>query len=400
MERDLLPLINFQIAKSMKISGLKLQIILFTILSIFSCSKKDSKINKEKMENIQISDYGMTVKGDSVKKYTLTNKNGMTVEVINLGGIITSLTAPDKNGKYEDVVLGFTNPEDYLENPYFYGALIGRFGNRIANGKFRLNGIEYNVNKNDGQNSLHGGKDGFHTKFWNIEPLKDSQFPTLKLTYTSPDGEEGFPGNLKATIYYTLTGDNALEISYEAETDKTTVVNLTQHSYFNLSGDFSKPITDHELQINADQFLPVNETLIPTGELKSVKNSPFDFTVSKPIGKSIDEENDQLKLGKGYDHHWILNGSGLRTIATVYHPSTGRLMEVQSTEPGVQFYSGNFLDGKFETKTGGKNEARTGFCLETQHFPDSPNQPDFPSTVLKPGQKYETKTIYKFSVKQ
>ncbi|WET50827.1 galactose mutarotase [Chryseobacterium indologenes] len=376
-------------------------IFILLFLIIFGCKKENNKQDiSGKMENISTSDYGVTSKGDSIKKYTLTNKNGMKVEVINFGGIITSLTAPDRNGKYEDVVLGFTKPEGYFDgNPYYFGALIGRYGNRIANAKFTLEGKAYEIDKNDGPNSLHGGKEGFHTRFWNIETVQDAKFPTLKLSYTSADGEEGYPGKLTTTVFYTLTDDNALKISYEAETDKPTVVNLTQHSYFNLSGNFTKTITDHELQINADHFLPVNETLIPTGEQKAVKGTPFDFTVSKPIGKDISAEDDQLKKGKGYDHNWILNGKGLRSIAKVYHQGTGRLMEVFTDEPGVQFYSGNFLDGKFDTKTGGKNEFRTGFCLETQHFPDSPNQPSFPSTELKPGQKYQSKTIYKFSVK-
>jgi aldose 1-epimerase len=376
-------------------------IFILLFLIIFGCRKENNKQDiSGKMENVHTSDYGVTPKGDSIKKYTLTNKNGMKVEVINFGGIITSLTAPDRNGKYEDIVLGFTKPEGYFDgNPYYFGALIGRYGNRIANAKFTLEGKAYEIDKNDGPNSLHGGKEGFHTRFWNIEEVKDAKFPTLKLSYTSADGEEGYPGKLTTTVFYTLTDENALEISYEAETDKPTVVNLTQHSYFNLSGNFTKTITDHELQINADQFLPVNETLIPTGEQKAVKGTPFDFTVSKPIGKDINAEDDQLKKGKGYDHNWILNGKGLRSIAKVYHQGTGRLMEVFTDEPGVQFYSGNFLDGKFDTKTGGKNEFRTGFCLETQHFPDSPNQPSFPSTELKPGQKYQSKTIYKFSVK-
>lgn len=377
-------------------------IFILLFLIIFGCRKENNKQDiSGKMENVHTSDYGVTPKGDSIKKYTLSNKNGMKVEVINFGGIITSLTAPDRNGKYEDVVLGFTKPEGYFDgNPYYFGALIGRYGNRIANAKFTLDGKTYEINKNDGPNSLHGGKEGFHTRFWNIEVVKDAKFPTLKLSYTSADGEEGYPGKLTTTVFYMLTDDNALEISYEAETDKPTVVNLTQHSYFNLSGNFTKTITDHELQINADHFLPVNETLIPTGEQKAVKGTPFDFTVSKPIGKDISADDDQLKKGKGYDHNWILNGKGLRSIAKVYHQGTGRSMEVFTDEPGVQFYSGNFLDGKFDTKTGGKNEFRTGFCLETQHFPDSPNQPSFPSTELKPGQKYHSKTIYKFSVKK
>ena len=353
------------------------------------------------MKDIQVSDYGTMSDGKLVKKYKLTNKNGMKLEVINFGGIITSLTAPDRNGKYEDVVLGFTKPEDYFNgNPYFFGAIIGRYGNRIANGKFEIEGKTYQVNQNDNSNNLHGGTNGFHTKFWDIEIIKDAEFPTLKLTYTSPDGEEGFPGNLKTTVFYTLTDDDSLEISYEAETDKPTIVNLTQHSYFNLSGDFTKEITDHELQINANQFLPTNPAMIPTGERKNVENTAFDFTVSKPIGKDINEDDEPLKLGNGYDHNYILNGNGLRNIAKVHHPESGRVMDVLTTEPGVQFYSGNFLDGKFETKTGGKSDKRTGFCLETQHFPDAPNQPNFPSTELEPTQKYCSKTIYKFSVKK
>jgi aldose 1-epimerase len=377
--------------------------IFLTVLCIFGCNKKENnnKTHSDHMENVQVSDYGVTAKGDSVKQYTLTNKNGMKVEVINYGGIITSLTAPDKNGKYQDVVLGFTKPEDYFNgNPYFFGALIGRYGNRIANAKFTLEGKTYELDKNDGPNSLHGGKEGFDTKIWTVKPVKDAQFPTLKLTYVSADGEEGFPGKLTATVLYTLTDDNALEISYEATTDKATVVNMTQHSYFNLSGNFTQPVTDHELQLKAEKFLPVNSTIIPTGEEKSVKGTPFDFTVSKPIGKDINSDDEQIRLGQGYDHNWILEGKGLRTIAKVYHPATGRVMEVMTDQPGVQFYSGNFLDGKYETKTGGKYEKRNGFCLETQHYPDSPNQKAFPSTELKPGQKYQTKTIYKFSVKK
>lgn len=376
---------------------------LLTALLFVGCKKENQseKSQSTQMENIQVSDYGVTAKGDSIRKYTLTNKNGMKVEVINFGGIITSLTAPDKDGKYEDVVLGYTKPEDYFNgNPYYFGAIIGRFGNRIANAKFNLDGKTYNIDKNDGPNSLHGGKQGFHTKIWTVEPIGNTESPSLKLTYVSKDGEEGYPGELTTTVIYTLTKDNALEIAYEAITNKNTIVNLTQHSYFNLSGKFTQSIVDHELQINADKFLPVNETLIPSGVQKEVKETPFDFTSMKPIGKDINSNDDQLKKGKGYDHNWVLKGSGLRTIAMAFYPKNGRVMEVITDQPGVQFYSGNFLDGKFDTKTGGKNEFRTGFCLETQHFPDSPNQSNFPSVELKPGEKYHTKTIYKFSVKK
>jgi len=376
--------------------------VVFAALILAGCKKAtENPENSTSMNAIQISDYGVTANGDSIKTYTLTNKNGMTAKIINYGGIITSLTAPNKDGKYEDVVLGYTKPEDYFNgNPYYFGALIGRYGNRIANAKFTLDGKEFNIDKNDGPNSLHGGKEGFFSKVWTAEIVKDAQLPPLKLTYVSADGEEGYPGKLTATVTYTLTDDDALEIAYEAETDKATVVNLTQHSYFNLSGNFTNPITDHELQIKADKFLPVDATLIPTGVQQDVKGTAFDFTTAKPIGKDIEAAEEQLKLGKGYDHNWILNGSGMRNIATVYHAASGRVMEVSTDQPGVQFYSGNFLDAKYDTKTGGKNEFRTGLCLETQHFPDSPNQPSFPTTVLKPGEKYATKTIYKFSVKK
>lgn len=345
--------------------------------------------------------YGKTPEGEQVDLYTLTNKNGMKVQIINYGGIITSLTAPDNKGNYEDVVLGYTKPEDYFNgNPYFYGAIIGRYGNRIANAKFSLDGKSYQLDKNDGQNHLHGGKKGFYAKLWNAEIVENTQIPTLKLTYVSQDGEQGFPGKLTTTVTYSLTDNDALEILYQANTDKKTIVNLTQHSYFNLSGKFNQPITDHELILNADKMIPVNDVLIPTGELKSVANTPFDFRVSKTIGKDINIDDEQLKKGKGYDHCWVLNGNGLRKIGELYHPKSGRVMEVITDQVGVQFYSGNFLDSKYDTKSGGKNDFRTGLCLETQHFPDSPNQPSFPSVILNPGENYSTKTIYKFSVKK
>lgn len=350
------------------------------------------------MKNTKIAEYGVIPEGNSIKKYIVTNRNGMQLEVINYGGIITSLTAPDRNGKYEDVVLGFTKPEDYFTgNSYFLGAIVGRFANRIAGGKFNLEGKTYTLETNNSPNHLHGGKEGFSHKIWEIEAVPNSQ--TLKLSYTSEDGEEGYPGKLTVTVWYTLTDDNALEISYEATTDKPTIVNLSQHSYFNLSGDFTEFITGHELQLNADYFIAVDNTMIPTGELKNVEGTPFDFRISKLIGKDINADDEQLKLGNGYDHCWVPNGTGLRSIAEVYHTETGRVMEVLTDQSGVQLYSGNFLDGKYETKTGGKNESRTGLCLETQHFPDSPNQPHFPSVTLLPGQKYQSKTIYKFSVK-
>ena len=374
---------------------------------LFSCKtdKKEETMpetteQQATKSGITKSDYGTTPDGAKIEKYTLTNEKGMKMEVITLGGIITSLTAPDKDGKYEDIVLGYAKKEDYFNgNPYFFGAAIGRYGNRIAKGKFSLDGKEYQLTVNDGPNSLHGGK-GFDKRVFTAEEVAGAN-PTIKLTYTAKDGEEGYPGNLKTIVTYTLTNDNALEIAYEAETDKKTVVNLTQHSYFNLSGA-GKTILDHELQLNADRMLPVDATLIPTGELKPVAGTPFDFTTAKQVGKDINATDDQLKKGGGYDHCWVFtdnNTKDLRHVGSLYHKTSGRYMEMYTTEPAIQFYSGNFIDGTKDSKTGGKYEKRSGLCLETQHYPDAPNQPKFPTTVLSPGEKYTSKTTYKFSVK-
>ncbi|MDV7695616.1 galactose mutarotase [Chryseobacterium soli] len=353
------------------------------------------------MENIQISEYGTTDKGENIKKYTLTNKNGMTAEIINYGAIVTSLTASDKNGNYEDVVLGFVEAQDYFnQNSYFYGAIIGRFANRIANAAFQLEGKNYHLTENNAPNHLHGGKEGFFNKVWIAEVLAETEIPTLQLTYESPDGEEGYPGTLVAKVFYSLTDDNELIISYEAITDQATIINLTHHSYFNLSGRFTQAITDHELQLEADQFIPIDTFSIPEGRFQDVEGSPFDFRISKLLGKDIDTENEQLKRANGYDHCFVLTGSGMRRTGTLYHPESGRKMEVFTDQPGIQVYSGNFLDGKHTTKTGGKNTERTGICLETQHYPDAPNQVHFPSVKLFPGEKYQTKTIYKFSVEE
>ncbi|MDI1256973.1 MAG: galactose mutarotase [Flavobacterium sp.] len=380
--------------------------LLLTSMMLFSCKKEEKK--QDNMEtatekataSITKSDYATMADGTKIDKYTLTNSKGMTMEVITFGGIITSLTAADKNGKFEDVVLSYTKPEDYFNgNPFFFGAIIGRYGNRIAKGKFSLDGKPYQLTLNDGVNTLHGGK-GFDKRVWTAAPI-DAANPTLKLSYTSKDGEEGYPGNLTVSVIYTLTDDNELAISYEASTDKKTIVNLTQHSYFNLSANFSNTILDHELTLNADKMLPVDGTLIPTGELKAVAGTPFDFTTAKEIGKDINAKDDQLAKGKGYDHCWVFadNATGVREVGTLYHKASGRLMTVSTDQPGIQFYSGNFLDGTKASKTGGNYELRTGLCLETQHYPDAPNEPKFPSTVLNPGEKYTTKTIYKFSVK-
>ncbi len=382
--------------------------IVFLSLFFIQCKNSDkeaeTKENEMKTEKspkteMQKEDYGTTADGENVEQYTLANKNGMEVKIITYGGRITSLKAPNKNDEFENVVLGFDSLEEYTKDNPFFGALIGRFGNRIANGKFTLDGEEYTLAQNDGQNHLHGGEKGFDKVVWTAD---DASANSLSLSYISEDMEEGYPGNLETTVVYTLTDDNALEVDYNATTDKKTVINLTQHAYFNLSGDFSETILDHEIEINADEFLPVNETLIPTGELKDVAGTPFDFREAKTVEQHIEDKNEQLESGKGYDHCWVLNeqDSGMRFAASAYHEESGRMLEVHTDEPGIQLYSGNFLDGTLPQADGEGNYGhRTGFCLETQHYPDSPNQEGFPSVVLKPGETYSSKTSFKFSVK-
>ena len=345
--------------------------------------------------------YGSTPDGENVEQYTLRNAEGMQVKIITYGGRITSLTAPDKNGNFENIVLGFDSLEQYLEDNPFFGALIGRYGNRIANGKFSLDGQEYSLAQNDGENHLHGGNRGFDKVVWTVdEKASDSQ--TLVISYVSEDMEEGYPGKLEITVTYSLGDDNSLDVTYEATTDKKTVVNLTQHAYFNLSGDFSTTVLDHVLQIHGDAFLPVNQNLIPTGEEREVTGLPFDFREPKPIGQEIDSDNEQLERAGGYDHNWVLpnQNSGMRLAAQAFHPSSGRVIQVHTTEPGMQFYSGNFLDGTLLPGKEGHYQKRSGFCLETQHYPDSPNQEQFPSVVLEPGETYSSRTNFKFSVKQ
>lgn len=378
-------------------------IIIILIACILQGCKEESKSETHSVEeaksSVTQSVYAITSEGEEVHKYTLINIKGMQMEVITMGGAIISLTAPDKEGKYEDIVLGYTTPDLYLNgNPSYFGAIIGRYGNRVAKGKFTLEGVDYQLPVNDGVNHLHGGK-GFDQRIWKAEIIAEDE-PSLKLSYTSVNGEEGYPGNLNVSVIYTLTNNNALEITYEADTDKTTIINLTQHSYFNLSGNF-KTILDHSLEIKADKFLPVDSTLIPTGELRTVTGTPFDFTVAKNIGKDIDADNDQLVKGKGYDHCWIFNDTikHMKKVAGLHHKESGRYMTVYTDQPAIQFYSGNFLDGTLESKKEAKYEKRSGLCLETQHYPDSPNQKKFPSVVLRAGEVYKTKTIYEFSIK-
>lgn len=345
--------------------------------------------------------YGKTNKGEQVDRYTLKNQKGMEVNIITYGGIISSLKVPNKAGVSEEVVIGFNSLEQYMKpNPYF-GALIGRYGNRIAKGKFTLDGKEYSLAINNAPNALHGGPEGFHRAIWTAVEAKGGDNAFLKLKYVSNDMEEGYPGNLTVFVTYTLKNDNSLDVLYEATTDKKTIVNLTQHSYFNLSANFSKPILDEEITIDADKLVPVAATLIPTGKLTDVTNTPFDFRKPKAIGKDIEAKDEQLKNGLGYDHCWVLNNQdkGFRFAASAYDEGSGRVLELYTDQPGIQFYTGNFLDGTLPMRNGGTYARRTGLCLETQHYPDSPNQKDFPSTVLNPGEKYKTKTTFKFSVK-
>jgi aldose 1-epimerase len=352
----------------------------------------------------EITAFG-TVDGKQVYLYTLKNDNGMRLEVMNYGGTIVRWLAPDRDGHPEDITLGFNSLEEYVEKSPYFGCLIGRFGNRIAYGKFNLNGKEYKLPTNNFPVGipchLHGGPEGFNTRVWDAEYIQNEPGRGLKLHYLSADGEAGYPGALDVTLTYRLTHENALIIDYKATADQPTPVNLTQHAYFNLKGEGKGDILDHVLMLHAGQFTPVNEGLIPTGAYRPVKNTPFDFTVPCLIGSRILEINEQLEFGGGYDHNWVLeNQSGeLALAATVYEPASGRFMEVLTTEPGLQFYSGNFLDGTLTGKSGKSYSHRGGFCLETQHYPDSPNHPHFPNTILNPGEVYQTRTIYQFSIK-
>tara|TARA_R110002051_G_scaffold255120_6_gene314272 strand:+ start:6926 stop:8113 length:1188 start_codon:yes stop_codon:yes gene_type:complete len=383
-------------------------LILVILIGISSC--KFDKANKTSIEiqtkiklvSITRSSYGTTTNLESVDKFILNNTGGIQVEIITYGGRITSLKTADENGNLENVVLGFSNLEQYEKPNPFFGALVGRYGNRIAKGKFSLNNTEYTLAKNNGENSLHGGLVGFDKVVWKVEGVKESDSSaSLKLSYLSKDMEEGFPGNLYTTVTYTLNKDNSLDVQYEATTDKTTVVNLTQHTYFNLSGDFSKQILDHEVEINANKFVPVDSGLIPTGELAMVEGTPFDFREAKLVGNDINAENEQIKLGGGFDHCWVLNDykAGYRSVAKAYHEASGRALEILTDEPGMQFYTGNFLDGTLPAPNGQTFIKRSGFCFETQHYPDTPNQPNFPSVTLEPGNKYSTKTTFIFSTK-
>jgi aldose 1-epimerase len=346
--------------------------------------------------------FGKTPDGQPVDLYVLTNKSGAEVSITNYGGAVVSIKVLDRNGKMADVVLGYDTAEGYVNDKSHFGGIIGRYGNRIAHAQYVLDGKTYTLAKNNGENSLHGGVKGFDKAQWKAKILSVNGAQSLKLSYRSKDGEEGFPGNLKVTVIYTWTDANALQIEYSATTDQKTVVNLTNHSYFNLAGQGSGDILGHVLMIQADKFTPVDAALIPTGELRDVAGTPFDFRKPTAIGARIDQDDEQLKLGSGYDHNFVIRPVGELgpsfSAARVVEPSTGRVLEVWTTEPGIQFYTGNFLDGKVTGKGGATYPKRSAFCLETQHYPDSPNKPAFPAVVLGPGALYHTITKYKFSV--
>ena len=344
--------------------------------------------------------FGKTKDGEAVDLYVLANANGMEVAITNYGATVISVKVADRGGKFADVVLGFDSLDGYLGNEPYFGALVGRYGNRIAKARFTLDGHEYHLAQNDGKNSLHGGLKGFDKRVWSVKDESKNGVPAIQLSYLSKDAEEGYPGNLSATVTYTLTAKNELRIDYSATTDKPTVLNLTNHSYFNLAGEGNGDILSHVVTIHADRFTPVDATLIPTGKLQGVAGTPLDFRKPTAIGARIDADDEQIKLGRGYDHNFVLNGKGgeLFLAARVTEPSSGRVLEVLTTQPGLQFYTANFLDGTIHGKGGKAYGRRSAFCMETQHFPDSPNQPQFPSVVLKPAERFTSTTVYRFSV--
>ncbi|HEY5404091.1 MAG TPA: aldose epimerase family protein [Pyrinomonadaceae bacterium] len=369
--------------------------LLFVVVLLLGIlSTNAQKISKES--------FGKTADGESVDLFTLTNRNGMEAKITNYGGIVTTLTAPDRNNKYADVVLGFNDLDRYLKGHPYFGALVGRYGNRIAKGRFTLNGVEYKLAVNNGENHLHGGIKGFDKVVWTARSMRTKLGPALSLTYVSKDMEEGYPGNLTVKVVYTLTNNNELRIDYSASTDKDTVTNLTHHSYFNLAGEGNGDILNHQLLLKASRFTPTDAGSIPTGELRNVQGTPFDFLKSTSIGARINQDEEQLKFGGGYDHNWVVNGraGALRQAASVYESTSGRVMDVWTTEPGIQFYTGNFLDGTLTGKSGKAYARRNGFCLETQHYPDSPNKPKFPTTTLRKGTTYRSTTIYRFSARK
>ncbi|ROQ21721.1 aldose 1-epimerase [Marinimicrobium koreense] len=364
------------------------------LLSMAACSDGDSVVD------VTVTDFGKTPKGEDVSEFTLSNDQGMTVRILNYGGIIRSIEVPDEQGNIDDVVLGYESFDEYVNDTKYFGAIIGRYGNRIAGGHFQLNGETYELEKNNNGNHLHSGSTGFHKQVWQAEPYNTQETAGVRLRLVSPDGEGGYPGTLTTTAVYELNQENELRLTLEAKTDMPTPVSLTNHAYFNLAGSGS--IADHRLQIRADHFTPVGEGLIPTGEIRSVSETPFDFTKPKAIGESIGENNRQLTFGHGYDHNWVLSEESpndLQVAAVLSDPASGRRMTLVTDSPGLQFYSGNFLDGSTRGKNGLAYEHRTALCLEPQYFPDSPNNPNFPDTILRPGDTYKQQIIYRFSAR-
>ena len=368
-------------------------LLLITSTSILPAQGKSKMIEKTL--------FGKLSDGREVYRYSLTNDSGMRVDIITYGAIVTNLFVKDRTGASADVVLGYDSLQGYVNDRAYFGSIVGRYGNRIGKGKFRLDGKEFQLALNDGQNHLHGGVVGFNKVVWNAEPIEGKNGPSLKLTYSSKDGEEGYPGTVTITVKYSLTKENALEIRYEGKTDKTTILNPTHHSYFNLTGSLTKTILDHQLMIAADSTTPIRSGLIPTGTIVSVANTPMDFRTLTPIGAHIGDKDEQLSLARGYDHNWVLRDytKKVRKAAEVYEPASGRVMTLFTDQPGLQFYTGNFLDGSAKGKNGVAYQYRTGLCLEAQCYPDSPNNPSFPSAVLRPGEVYHQTTIYQFSTK-
>jgi aldose 1-epimerase len=375
---------------------LLLGITVFSMVSTEACQTK-----RKTLPSIKATVFGKLPDGREVNQYTLSNGLGLTAQVINYGGAITSLSVPDRNGQVADIVLGYDTLDGYISGTAYLGAIVGRYGNRISKGQFQLDGKSCQVTVNDGENHLHGGKIGFNKVLWDAIILKDAPEAAIQMQYVSPDREEGYPGTVRLKVTYTLTKKNELRIDYEGTTDQPTILNPTQHSYFNLSGNFTHTILNHLLMIEADSFTPVDKGLITTGQIRNVENTPMDFRNPVAIGARIDNKDEQLEFGRGYDHNWVLRGSAgqLRKGAELYDAASGRVMSVFTDQPGLQFYSGNFLDGSAKGKKGIAYQYRSGLCLEAQAFPDTPNKPQFPPVTLRPGQTYRQTTIYQFSTK-
>lgn len=376
-------------------------IMAIIIVGLLMCGSQSNDENKKERNSVTAKQFGKLSDGREVTLYTLRNKSGATVTITNLGAALVSINVPDRKGVLGDVILGHDDAQGYVQDNSYLGFIVGRYGNRIGKGKFSLNGKNYQLDINDGENHLHGGKDGFHRKLWKATVNENSAIASITMRYFSPDGEQGYPGNVTLDVTYWWNDNNQLTIEYVGTTDEPTILNPTSHGYFNLTGNPKNTILDHELMIIADRYTPVGAGLITTGKLESVEGTPLDFRAPKKIGAGINDPFEQLRLGKGYDHNWVLNtyDNTVRLAATVYDPESGRFMEVLTDQPGLQFYSGNFLNGSLTGKGEIAYQYRTALCLEAQHFPDSPNKPGFPSVVVKPGEMYRQTTSYQFSTK-